>query len=126
MIFNLYPRVRVKLGGEAYDFDRSSLMFTEVVEIENATGYSFGEWQSELGRYSIRAAAGLLHILRKRAGVASDFQTLNFSMDDFDVVPLHDDGSEFTLAELDADIKRRTREAQEGPTSAAASGEASQ
>lgn len=123
MIFNVYRHVRVKLGDESYDFDRSSLMFQEVVELENVTGYSFGEWQADLGRYSIRAAAGLLHILRKRAGKPSDFQTLDFNMDDFDVVPLHDDGSEFTLPELDADIKRMVREAQEGPTSAAASGE---
>ena len=118
MIFNLYPVVRVKLGGESYDFDRESLMFTEVVEVEDATGLSFGEWQAELGRYSIRAVAGLLHILRKRAGVPSDFQTLNFAAADLDVVPLHDDGTEFTAAEVAADITRRVEEAKNPPTGA--------
>ncbi len=119
MIFSLYRHVRVKLGDEAYDFERSSLMFTEVVAIEDATGLSFGEWQSELGRYSIRAVAGLLHVLRKRAGVPSDFETLNFSADDLECVPLHEDGTEFTMAEVTEDIGRRQREAREGPTSAA-------
>lgn len=118
MIFSLYPRVAVKLGDERYEFDRSSLMFTEVVEIENVTGLSFGEWQFELGRYSIRAVAGLLHVLRKRAGVPSDFETMNFAADDLDVTPLHDDGTEFTAAEVAGDIQRRGQEAQD-PTAAA-------
>lgn len=113
MIFNLYPRVRVKLADESYDFDRSSLMFTEVVEIENATGLSFAEWQSELGRHSIRAVGGLLHVLRKREGVASDFETMNFSAFDLECVPLHDDGTEFTVAEVAADIERRAKEARD-------------
>ncbi len=118
MIFSLYRHVRVKLGEEAYDFDRSSLMFKEVVAIEDATGLSFGEWQSELGRYSIRAVAGLLHILRKRAGVPSDFGALDFSADDLECVPLHDDGTEMTMAEVTEDIGRRARDAREVPTSA--------
>lgn len=112
MIFNLYSRVRVKLGDEAYDFDRSSLMFKEVVDLENATGLAFGEWQAELGRYSIRAVAGLLHVLRKRAGVPSDFETLDFAADQLDVIPLHEDGTEFTAQEVADDIARRLKEAQ--------------
>ena len=120
MIFNLYSHVRVKLGDEAYDFDRSSLMFTEVVDIENATGLAFGEWQAELGRYSIRAVAGLLHVLRKRAGVPSDFETMDFEVGQLDVIPLHDDGTEFTAQEVADDIARRLKEAQNpGPPVAA-------
>lgn len=122
MIFNLYPRVLVKLGDERYEFDRASLMFSEVVELENVTGYSYGEWQSELGRYSIRAVAGLLHILRRRAGVPSDFGSMNFAAADLDVVPLHDDGREYTAGEVAADITKRAAEAREAanPTSATA------
>jgi hypothetical protein len=119
LIFNLYPHVRVKLGSESYDFDRSSLMFKEVVQIEDATGLSFGEWQSELGRYSIRAVAGLLCVLRKRAGVPSDFGSLDFSADDLECVPLHEDGTEFTMAEVTEDVNRRIQGAQEGPPTSA-------
>lgn len=123
MIFNLYPRVAVKLGEERYEFDRASLMFAEVVEIENVTGYSYGEWQSELGRYSIRAVAGLLHVLRKRAGVPSDFASMSFAAADLDVAPLHPDGREFTAAEVAEDITKRAAEAREAanpPTATAA------
>lgn len=117
MIFGLYPRVVLKLGDESYIFDRSSLMFTEVVEIEDATGLAFDEWRWQLERGSLRAKAALLHILRKRAGVTSDYQTLEFSAYDLDVAPLHDDGTEFTAAEVAQDIARRAREAQD-PTAA--------
>lgn len=115
MIFNLYPRVVVKLGEERYVFDRDKLKFTEVVEIEKATGLSFGEWQQELARYSIMALGGLLHMLRKREGVASDFETMDFNAYDIDVVPLHEDGREFTAAEVAADITRRMEEAKQPP-----------
>jgi hypothetical protein len=112
LIFNLYPRVVLKVGEERYVFDRSSLMFTEVIEVEKASGLSFGEWQQELGRYSLMAVGALLHVLRKRAGVPSDFETMNFAVDDFDCVPLHEDGSEFTAEEVTADLARRMEEAQ--------------
>lgn len=123
MIFNLYPRVVVKLGEERYEFDRSSLMFAEVVEIENVSGYSYGEWQSELGRYSIRAVAALVHVLRHRAGVPSDFKAMSFAAADLDVVPLAADGHEMSAAEVADDVARRAEEAREAanpPTATAA------
>jgi hypothetical protein len=122
LIFSLYPRVKVKLGGEEHIFDRSRLMFTEVAEIEKATGLSFGEWQQELGRYSITAVAALLHILRKRAGMPSDFVTMQFNSADLDVIPLHEDDTEFTAQEVAADLAKRMQEAEAGkavPTVAA-------
>jgi hypothetical protein len=112
VIFNLYPRVVIKAGDERYEFDRSTLMFREVVEIEKASGWSFGEWQTELGRYSLQAIGALVHVLRKRAGEPSDFAEMNFPVDGFDVVPLHDDGSEFTAEEVAADITKRVAEAE--------------
>lgn len=121
MILDLYKVVAVKAGDERYVFDRDQLMFREVVEIEKATGLSYGEWTQELSRYSIMALGGLLHMLRKRAGVPSDFETMNFRTADFDVVPLHEDGSEFTLEEMTADVAKRMEEAQNPvPTTAAA------
>ena len=78
MIFSLYPRVVIKAGGERYEFDRTTLMFTEVVQIEKATGMSFGEWQTDLGRYSLAAVGALIHMLRRREGLPSDFETMSF------------------------------------------------
>jgi hypothetical protein len=127
LIFNLYPRVLIKVGDERRVFDRATLMFTEVAEVEKVTGLSFGEWQAELGRYSITAVGALLHVLRKRDGGEDDFETMNFGAYDLDVVPLHDDDTEFTAEEVAADLAKRLEEAQNPvPTIAAdlaASGE---
>lgn len=123
MIFNLWPRVVVKLGDERHIFDRSKLMFTDVQEIERVTKQSFGEWQSELSRYSITAVAALIHVLRKRDGMPSDFSSMQFAADDLDVIPLHDDDTEFTPEECTAELTKRMEEASAGPGPTLAAGE---
>lgn len=115
MIFNLYGRLVVKLGDERYVFDRSRLMYTEVAEIEKVTGLSYGEWEREIGRYSITAIAALVHVLRKREGVPSDFAVMQFNAAQLDVVPVRDDGTEYTPAEVTADLAKRMAEATAGP-----------
>jgi hypothetical protein len=124
LIFTLYPRVAVKLGDESHVFDRSRLMYTEVAEIEKVTGLSYPEWLDQLGEYRITAVAALLHVLRKREGQPSDFGSLQFNVADLDVIPLHDDGREFTAGEVADDLRKRVEEATKekgaGPTRAAA------
>jgi hypothetical protein len=123
MIFNLYSRVLVKVGDdEQHIFDATRLMYTEVAEIEKCTGLAYGEWRRQLGEYSITAIAALLHVLRKRDGTVSDFATMQFNAAALDVVPLHDDDSEFTAEQVEADLKKRLAEAAgpENPTRAAA------
>jgi len=123
MIFNLYSRVLVKVGDEErHIFDATRLMYTEVAEIEKCTGATYGEWRRQLGDYSITAIAALLHVLRKRAGMPSDFATLQFNAAALDVVPLHEDDTEFTAAEVEADLKKRMADAsgEADPTLAAA------
>jgi hypothetical protein len=123
VIFSLWPRVVIKLGDERHVFDRAKLMFTEVQEIEKATGLSYAEWDQQLGRHSITAVAALLHILRIRDGQPSDFKTLQFAVADLDVVPLHDDDTEYTPDEATADLAKRIADAAggngAGPTPAA-------
>jgi hypothetical protein len=122
VIFTLYPRVAVKLAGESHVFDRARLMYTEVAEIERVTGLAYPEWLDQLGEYRITAVAALLHVLRKREG-PSDYGSLQFNVADLDVIPLHDDGREFTAQEVADDLKRRVEEAKKdadaGPTRAA-------
>jgi hypothetical protein len=125
LIFNLYQRIAIKVGDdEKHVFDRKRLMFTEVAEIEKVSGLSYAEWVQELGRYSAAGIGPLVHILRKRAGTPSDYATLQFNMAEFDAVPLKDDGTEYTPAEVAADLARRVKEANAdgdaGPTLAAA------
>lgn len=122
MIFDYYSRLAVKLGdGEKHVFDRGRLMYTEVAEIEKVTGLSYIEWEQQLRRYSITAVAALLHVLRKRDGQESDFGSMQFNAADLDCVPLHDGGTEFTPAEIAADLAARIKKAEAeaaGPTSA--------
>jgi len=116
--------VAIKLGGERHVFDRARLMFTEVQEIEKATGLSYAEWEQQLGRFSITAVAALLHILRIRDGQPSDFKTLQFAAADLEVTPLHDDDTEYTAEEAAAEVMKRIADANgggngAGPTRAA-------
>jgi len=114
VIFNIWPRVVIKLGDERHVFDRSQLMFRDVQEIERVTEMSYAEWQQQLSRYSITAVAALIHVLRKRDGMPSDFRTMDFAADQLDVVPLHDDDSEYTTEEAAAEVTRRIAEASGG------------
>lgn len=111
MIFGLYPRVAVKLGDERHDFELAALMFPEAAQIEEVSGLPYGEWERDLIAHKITAIAVLLHVLRKRDGQPSDFTAMSFAVKDLDVVPLHDDGSEYTRDEVVADISRRVAEA---------------
>src|SRR5258708_11168543 len=83
---------------------------------------SYAEWERELGRFSITAVGALLHVLRKRADLPSDFATMQFNVADLAVTPLHDDGTEFTAGEVTADVLKRVDEARGnggGPTNPA-------
>jgi hypothetical protein len=128
LIFSIWPRVAVKLGDERHVYDRATLMFREVQEIEKATSLSYAEWEQQLGRYSITAIAALLHVLRKRAGQPSDFATMEFAAADLEVVPLHDDDTEYTPDEAAAELTKRIADANgangAGPTRAADAPEA--
>jgi hypothetical protein len=123
MIFTWYSRFKIKVGEEEeYIFDRTRLMYTEVAEIEKCSGLTYGEWEYALRRYSITALAPLLHVLRKREGVTSDWAVMQFNAAQFDCIPVHDDDSEYTVEELEADLAKRTGKdaAEPDPTRAGA------
>jgi hypothetical protein len=111
MIFTLFPRFMVKLGNdEKYVFDRARIMYTEVVEIEKVTGLPYIDWDQQLGKFSITAVAALIHVLRKRAGVPSDFASMQFNVKDLDVMPVHDDGTEYTMDEVTTELRKRAED----------------
>lgn len=117
MIFHLYDRVLIKVGDdERHVYDRRRLMYTEVAEVERVTGLSYAEWHRELGRHSITAIAALIHVLRKREGIATDFATMQFNAATMDCIPVHEDGTEYTAAEITADMLKRMEDAKPGPT----------
>jgi hypothetical protein len=123
LIFRMFTRVAVKLGDERHVYDRKTFTFADAQAVEEATGLTYPEWEFQLGRGSVTAYAALLHVLRVRDGVASDFKTMSFNMADLDAVPLHDDDSEYTPGEVAEEADRRIKEAaggnDAGPTPAA-------
>jgi hypothetical protein len=124
LIYQFFSRVAVKLGDESRTWDRKTFSYADAVRVEEATGMSYPEWEWRLERQSVTAVAALLHVLRLRDGVPSDFKAMAFNMSDLVSVPLHDDDSEYTADEVAEEIIRQTREAQAaadpGPTRAAA------
>lgn len=128
MIFSWFSRVAVKVGdSETHIFDQERIMLPEVMEIEKISGLSYMEWKIELNRFSMSAVAPLLHILRKRAGMPSEFATMQLNVADVDVRAVRDDGTEMTPGEMLADIERRkaAAEAEPDPTSSAGDAPAS-
>ena len=123
MIFGLYERVAISLGDERYIFDQRTLMYPEAAEIEAVTKLSYAEWALDLAGHKITAIAALLHVLRQRAGVPTDFAKMTFAAAALDVVPVHDDDREYTREEIAADVERRFGAAKAGaepvPTRAA-------
>jgi hypothetical protein len=123
LIFRLFTRVAVKLGDERHVYDRKTFTFADAQAVEEATGLAYPEWEFQLYRGSVTAVAALLHALRVRDGVPSDFKTMSFNMQDLDPVPLHDDDSEYTAGEVAEELDRRIKEAaganDAGPTPAA-------
>jgi hypothetical protein len=113
MIFNLFPRVVIEIGdAEQYVYDRARLMYTEVAEIEKVTGQSYMDWSRDLGQFRITAIAGLIHVLRKRESVPSDFLSMQFNAADLDVTPIHEDGSKYTQDEMTAELRERKDKAE--------------
>lgn len=122
MIFSWYSRVVVEIaadepGGvaEEHIFDHDRLMLTEVQEIERCTGLSYLEWEQELRKYQMTAVAALVHILRRRADMPSDWATMQFNVRKLNVWPVHADDTRFTSQEIDEDLARRVREAASEP-----------
>lgn len=107
-VFRQYERVAVKVGDdESHIYDSKRLMYTEVAEIERVTGLSYAEWQQDLARFSITAVAALLHILRLRAKMPSDFGSLQLNVADLAVIPLGPDDREMTDLEVRDDLAAR-------------------
>ena len=115
LILGLYPRVSISLKAEdgtqeAHVFDRSRLMYSEVAEIQKVTGLSYGDWEQQLAQFGITAVAALLHVLRKRDGMPSEFATMQFNAASVAVAGLKEDGTEYTQEEAAAELVKRVKE----------------
>lgn len=60
--------MRVSIGGEFFEYDQNRMMMAEMLELEDATGLAYGEWQTGLSKMSAKSLAALAWLLWHRAG----------------------------------------------------------
>lgn len=81
--------MKISVDGTTYDFDQSRLMLSEARLIERNTGMTIPRWQKALDEFNSDALAGLVLLLRRRAGETE----LLYEDVEFDVasIEIHDD-----------------------------------
>jgi hypothetical protein len=81
--------VKVTIRGETYSFDPRYPM-SEAIALEEGLGWTFGEWQAQLGAGSARAMCGYLWLVLRRNGQDVPLQDLlsgkfELGADDFEI-----------------------------------------
>ena len=60
--------IKVVIKGEAFSFDNERYSMSEAIAIEEGLGLPFHEWKTSLYAGSVKALAGLVWLVLKRAG----------------------------------------------------------
>lgn len=76
--------MKLTIDGQHYEFDMDRLLFSEMAFVQKKTGLKLQEWQRGLNEMDAFALAGLVYIVRKRAGEQPDWDTLDFDIASFD------------------------------------------
>jgi hypothetical protein len=102
----MQARVRFVLDGQTYDFT-GSLMLPEAIAIEDATGWTQGEWEQQFQRGSARAVAAMVWILmrRKDAPGTPPFPEFTYDTGALEVIPLHEDGTPYDTEAINARVQ---------------------
>lgn len=79
--------MKVLIDGQAYEYDNARLLFSEAAFVQKKTGMKLPQWQRGLEEQDAFAVAGLVYILRKRAGEQPDWDTLEFDMATLEIIP---------------------------------------
>jgi hypothetical protein len=72
--------LKIKVDGKEYGYDPTKLLFSEAAFVQKRTGLKVQEWQAGLAEMDAYALAGLVYILRKRAGEAPDWDDFDFDI----------------------------------------------
>ena len=60
--------MKVSINGEHFEYDQNRMLMTEMLQLEDATGLAYGEWQSGLSKMSAKSLGALAWLLWHRAG----------------------------------------------------------
>jgi hypothetical protein len=59
---------KIQINGEYFEFDRNHKPMAEMLELEEATGLAYGEWENGLDKGQARSLAALAWLVLKRDG----------------------------------------------------------
>jgi hypothetical protein len=59
---------KIRINGEMFEFNRDHRPMAEMLELEEATGLAYGEWESGLNRGTAKSLAALAWLMWKRDG----------------------------------------------------------
>lgn len=94
---------------QSWEYDASRLLSPEAEAIERHTGWTFEEWQAQLGRGSMLAHHGLLFVLLKRSRPTLKWDEVVFSYSEVDF-ELDEDETREAIAALEAEPELSERE----------------
>lgn len=77
--------IRVTLADETWEFSEDTADSSELVDLENATGWTTGEWQDAVNRGSMRGLVALVWMLRRRNQPSLALNDVRFRVGDLKV-----------------------------------------
>jgi hypothetical protein len=77
--------IRVSLAGDRWEFSEDTADSSELVDLENATGWTTGEWQDAVNRGSMRGLVALVWLLRRRTEPDLPLNDVKFRVADLKV-----------------------------------------
>jgi len=92
--------MKVTIEGQVYDFDPATVDNRTLMDIEDATGKTTGEWQDELSRGSMRATTALVWVILRDNGQPDlTFDEVRFNPSELDIEDDEEPGKDPTAAE---------------------------
>jgi hypothetical protein len=104
---------KLEINGENFEYDFSLTPLAEAVALEHATGMRFAEWEEEMGLGSVKAMAGLIWMVWRRAGRDVSFADMMSGEVEIDL-----GGFLASMAEIGEQAKKAKAEAAGNPTGA--------
>ena len=86
--------MKIKVDGKVYEYDRTRLLYSEFAFVQKKTGLKLLAWQAALDEWDAEALAGLVYILRRRAGEPVEWDGLEFDLASLEIVPDEDEVAE--------------------------------
>jgi hypothetical protein len=99
---------KIRINGEAFDYDQSHHPMSEALAIEEAMGMRYVDWEAELAAGSMRAMCGFVWLVWRRGGR------------DVDIKSILSGATEIDLDELLASLMEARQEAEAEPTAGTA------